>query len=96
MADFVFNMAEGMVKADFQATNILPDQQPPSVTVQVPEAPAPVVQVQASAPTVNVEVAPAEIQEVRIASMPTRKTKTHINRDDFGNIQDSEQVETDD
>lgn len=90
------NMAEGMVKADFQATNILPDQQPPSVTVQVPEAPAPVVQVQASAPTVNVEVAPAEIQEVRIASMPTRKTKTHINRDDFGNIQDSEQVETDD
>ena len=35
------------------------------------------------------------VTKTEIIGMPDRKTMTHINRDDFGNIQDSVQIEVD-
>jgi lambda family phage portal protein len=63
--------------------------------VNVPEAAAPIVNVDVAAPNVRVENTVPASSEITIVSMPDRVTETSVERDAKGNIKKSTQVEKD-
>jgi hypothetical protein len=92
-------------KAEIPKPTPAPSPAPQQITVQLPEQPAPVVNVTnrveiPEQPTPNVDVhvtnqAPTGPAEVRIVSLPDRMTETTVTRDREGNIKETVQLESD-
>ena len=84
------NLPEGMVQVDAQIN--MPEQAEQfkngDTIIHVAPSPAPNV-------TVVNEVQPAPVGEIKVISLPTRKTSTDIQRDSAGNITHSTQYELD-